>query len=227
MTYSIIEKTEQKRHSGHRVPGATYIVSTETVSLCGKLPIELNVCPCCNAGIKPTRGYQWVGQEIIKGTCKTPIDDCANCFALNAYDGRYGLMWVGEKYYSTPDLFIRESSHFGVSKRLGNFIPKGLVVGQTVVLLAHRKCVPIYDLDKALVEAIERKDAILMDEINDAISNNEKVAFRRGIFGAFIPTAIEYVITGRESDKKLERLHKQGITLVKVTNGEIKNEKLF
>jgi hypothetical protein len=40
--------------------------------------------------------------------------------------------------------------------------------------------------------------------------------FGPGIFSVFMPTAIEYVITGKETEKKLADLEKRGITLVDV-----------
>ncbi len=45
------------------------------------------------------------------------------------------------------------------------------------------------------------------------------------IFHAFIPTALEYVVKGTETEKELDRMEKQGITLVKVVPIPEKEEK--
>jgi len=46
-------------------------------------------------------------------------------------------MWVGERFYS-PQSFTLEAERLGVSKLIAS-IPKGLEIGRTKVLLAHRK----------------------------------------------------------------------------------------
>ena len=46
-------------------------------------------------------------------------------------------MWVGERFY-TPQSFILEAEKMGVSKLVAT-IPKGLEIGKTKVLLAHKK----------------------------------------------------------------------------------------
>lgn len=70
----------------------------------------------------------------------------------------------------------------GVSRRLpGNSLPHGFVIGETWVMLAHRKG-----------------------------SENQTPA----IFHAFKPAAVEYIVTGQETDKELAALGKRGITPV-------------
>ena len=46
-------------------------------------------------------------------------------------------MWVGERFY-TPRSFTLEAERLGVSKLVPT-LPKGLEIGKTKVLLAHRK----------------------------------------------------------------------------------------
>lgn len=84
----------------------------------------------------------------------------------------------------------KEATIQGVSKRIAA-VPKDFQLGVDWVLLAHRKAVPAMDPDGQAIQL-------------------------PGIFQAFKPTAIEYVVKGDESQEELERLAKRGITLVDV-----------
>ena len=104
------------------------------------------------------------------------------------------LMWIGEKFYPTPADFSSEAAQAGVSKRISQ-IPKDLVVGETWVLLAHPKTCVKWTVGE----------------------NGEQVAnYTPGIFHAFIPQRIEYIVTGNETLEELESKVKRGITLVNV-----------
>jgi hypothetical protein len=107
--------------------------------------------------------------------------------------GRVGLLWVGGKYYPTPDSFTEEAARLGISRRLAQ-IPREFVVGETIVLMAHRKAIPGRRPDSPL---------------NDG-------TYSPGVFMVMRPTAIEYVVKGDESEKKLASLVKRGITPVHV-----------
>ena len=74
------------------------------------------------------------------------------------------LMWVGEKYYRTPDNFTQEAQDWGISKKVVS-MPLGLEIGKTVVFLAHRR---------AILEA-----------------DREPMA---GIFSYFVPQGVDLVI---------------------------------
>lgn len=187
----ITVKHEHARGCGYRKPGGLYLVAGRIGGPCGKLPIPLTVCPCCNQGIKFSRGFTWIGHKLVSDApCAT--DPCRICPVWHGRHEKYGLLWVGEKFYPTPDDFIRETERQGVSKRIAT-VPKDFVLGVDWVLLAHRKVIhqfsPPYTGDSELTP---------------------------GIFQAFKPTAIEYVVRGDESNEELDRLEKRGITLVEV-----------
>jgi len=103
-----------------------------------------------------------------------------------------GLLWVGEKFYSTPDDFSKEATHMGISRRI-SMIPKGFKLGETWIALAHRRAIPTIPLEK-----------------------NETPGWKPGIFHIFKPSRIEYVVKDGDDEEKLEKLEKRGFTLVKV-----------
>lgn len=174
---------ENKRGCGYRKGGGLYLVSGNFFGICGKLPVKLDVCPCCGEGIKPARGWTWVSDELFKNlACDS--DPCKNCTPFNGTVLRMGLIWIGEKFYSTPEEFMREGIAQGISRRI-SAVPRDFKVGETWVVLGHRK--------------------VLFDQERSP-----------GIFTAFRPTAIEYVVRGDESQEELDALEKRGISLVDV-----------
>lgn len=187
---TITTRIEQARGCGYRKPGGIYLVADGIGSICCRLPHELTVCPCCGEGIKQSRGFTWVTGAIF-GERKDEQHKqqlCTDC-PLNDTNKKFGLMWVGEKYYKTAIHFTREANAMGVSKRIAQ-VPTDLIVGTTWILLAHPKAVM---------------------KIED-----DKIVHTQGIFQAFRPTRIEYIITGEESEDELNRLEKRGFTLIKV-----------
>ena len=53
------------RGCGLRKPGGLYLVAGAPNAPCGKLPLELTVCPCCGQGIKFARGWTWVDADRL------------------------------------------------------------------------------------------------------------------------------------------------------------------
>ena len=104
-------------------------------------------------------------------------------------------MWVGNRYYSSKS-FIEEASRLGVSKRIAH-IPKGLILGKTIVYLAH---------PSGGVHEVEETTAL------GVVKKNEPCP---AIFYVFKPGRVEKLIWKSEatSDTILE-LEKQGITPV-------------
>ena len=185
MSYTIQTRHESARGCGFRVAGGKYLVGGGTAQPCGLLPIELSFCPCCNQGIKQTRGFTWVEAQIFKSNSCNDQALCKTCPSPNFEDDeKVGLMWVGKKFY-TPESFIKECKEQGISKRIAG-LPKDFVVGETWIFLAHPQ-VQFFDGKK-----------------------------RKGAFYIWKPQAIEYIVTGEETDAELERLHNQGYDLVKV-----------
>ena len=152
---------EARRGCGYRKVGGLYMVGGGIGIPCDRLPFELSVCPCCSQGIKPARGWTWIdvaklfqgahltGQplKIFPGNvvqarelcpCAT-TNFCPLCVKPEVM-GKAGLLWIGERFYKTPDQFIQEGVSLGFSRRI-KAVPQGFEIGKTWVLLAHAKAV--------------------------------------------------------------------------------------
>lgn len=183
-------RIEGSRGCGTRKEGGLYLVADGLAAPCGRLPIPLDVCPCCGEGIKPSRGWTWIDLQALSDPhpCKANAAPalCATC-PLGNPPRRAGLIWVGEAYYPTPEDFTREARDQGISRRIPH-VPRGFKTGKTWVALGHRKAIPQEDTWKA------------------------------GIFHLYRPTAIEYVVTGDETQEDLEKMIRRGVTPVRILN---------
>ena len=171
MIKTVIEK---KRGCGFRKPGGLYLRASRAFSTCGMLPIPLTVCPCCNQGIKPARGFVWVTPDIWKGkTCSLGglCKDEPKCYPFSDKSiEKVGLLFTGTKFYKTSGDFIKESLDMGISKRISQ-VPKDLKLGETWVMLAHRK--PESHIFAAFIpEVIEY--VVKGDESPEFLANLEK-----------------------------------------------------
>ena len=152
--------------------------------------IVLDVCPCCGAGIKFTRGWTWIqptkalgdhvftnDRGVIDGDPNGCDCDffCPICWPSKHFgdDGRAGLLWIGESFYKTPADFLREGAQMGISRRI-SAIPRGFELGKTWIYFAHKK---------AHVEPVEF---------------GKEPEFKPGIFSAFRPQRIERIVLESE-----------------------------
>jgi hypothetical protein len=146
---TITTKVESARGCGYRKGGGYYFVSDGAAAGCDKLPIELTFCPVCKAGIKQSRGFTWITSELFKkNKCKNESALCTSCI-FNEPHTSMGLMWVGAKYYSTAEHFLRESRTMGISKRFSQ-LPQDFKVGETWIALAHPQGVHVIKKDKII-----------------------------------------------------------------------------
>lgn len=187
---TIIQKTEHIRKCGYRKKGGIYLVSDGFAVTCHKLPFQLSICKFCGGGIKQGRGFGWIMTDLFQD--KYCGGACGIC-PLSKQGQKMGLMWVGNKYYSSAEAFTKEAAVLGISKRL-NQIPNGLVIGETWVALAHPKATASIELS----------------------NNGSKLIGAPGVFHLFKPSRIEYVIKGNETEDELVRLEERGMTLVNV-----------
>lgn len=225
---TIATRVEGARGCGVRKPGGLYLVSGQLSEPCPLLPYETKVCPTCGEGVRPARGFTWVdAAKFIPPVSHGTDDHDLVCPLSPDYEikwkddvgfvpngpaksrlGRCGLIWVGESFYPTPESFMAEAARMGVSRRI-TAVPRDFVIGETWVLLGHRK-------------AIERACPDCGDEPGgDAecpVCTGTGFVHVPGVITAFRPTAIEYVVKGDETDDDIEALEARGLTPVRVVN---------
>lgn len=183
---------DSKRGCGWRKEGGLYLVSGGIMASCGRMPIPLDRCPVCDCGMKPSRGWQWFNPRPFaeKKPCETP-ERCEFCPMGGAMPDKAGLLWIGEAFYKTPDIFLEEARKQGVSRRV-KAVPRGFEVGKTWVYFAHRKALP------------------------GPVGEDGEATFTPGLVFAFRPSEVQYVTSGKESDEELAGMEKRGITPVRV-----------
>lgn len=211
---------EPKRGCGFRKAGGLYL-RTDGISVpCGRLPLILSVCPCCGNGIKQARGWTWIGakslfagRHCIYGQSTSKDCDGTCPLSVQRIPERAGLVWIGERYYKSPQDWQNEAMLMGVSRRVPA-IPQGFKVGETLVLVAH----PAYRKGVRCNCVREDNGAGKFSEPDSDCRecNGNGVYDVAAIFHAFTPTRIEYIVIGTETEEELERLEKRGITLVRL-----------
>jgi len=199
MPYTIKTVVEKQRGCGFKKPGGLYLIGGASSSPCCLLPFPLKVCRCCGQGVKFSRGFTWINTDLFTAGTGFESDpaiayDCDNCFLSQRM--KLGLMWVGESYYKTTSHFMNEARQLGISKRIGQ-LPRDCQPGKTWIALAHKKVF-------FAPEQFRKK------------SNAEYDPYHPAIFTVFKLTAVQYVVSGQDDEKKLQRLHDDGIELIQV-----------
>lgn len=205
---------EQVRQCGYRKVGGLYLCGKGLAMSCDQLPYELSVCPTCGAGIKFSRGFQWIdwihldGEHMDNPDCKCS-EACPICNPGRHFQP-YGLLFVGESFY-TPQSFIQESINMGVSKRIAA-IPKNLKLGETWVLFAHKHLIEPPDTGEQLEDLIAQGQADM---------KNEKLP---GVFYAFRPQSLELLIwKSQATPEHLAELTKKSITPI-IPDGDVDHD---
>jgi hypothetical protein len=211
--------SEAKRGCGYRKVGGLYMVGGGIGIPCDRLPFQLDICPCCSQGIKQARGWTWVDvAKLFQGPhlLADPLNEegkigcgceefCPLCNNPETM-GKAGLLWIGSKFYKTPDLFVKEGTSMtmtpegtpipmGFSRRI-KAVPQGFKIGETWVLLAH---------SKAVVTAMDKQET----------------AYASGIFYVWLPQRIEKIcLESTRGTEEIEALEKRGITPVFVNDDD-------
>jgi hypothetical protein len=226
---------EAKRGCGYRKVGGLYLIGGKLSAQCCKLPVMLNVCPTCGGGIKQTRGFTWIDpRPFFGGTC-IDVRRFAPCPA-SPVDGsglgeRAGLLWIGERFYPTPQHFLAEGQSLGVCRRIAA-IPRELELGKTWILLAHPKSgtktvitckiddeiAAEFDVDPNRANDPGVDAAARFQNRNPACLVSVETRQCPAIFSMFVPTRIEKIVTESEAAdvEAMAALEKRGITPVAV-----------
>lgn len=220
---------EAKRGCGWRKVGGLYLVGGGLSAPCDRMPFPLERCRTCGGGIKFTRGPQWIQPDFFQahGACTDDsacaahppcLDDSVCPVCRNREDfGPHLLLWIGRGHY-TPEAYLEEGRKLGVSRRL-SAMPKGLVLGETWVLLAHLDAVPPKDGHPDVCT----RCGFLKTEHQPSTICSEFVPPKAtpGIFCAFVPRAVELIL--KQSDATPERVEKEakrGVTVVAVPDDD-------
>lgn len=203
---------EKLRGCGVRQVGKLYLVGEGIGYVCPGLPLLFKECEVC--GFKPPqyRDFQWVNKAYIRHI-KEPTGQmcdarCPVCYTSANDQERYGLMFVGRKYY-TPVSFIEESENMEVSKAIKQ-IPKDLTLGTTWVMLAH----PDAFIDRDDDDYREKYEHWVTRGIDDGDPEPKPPAYP-GVFFAFIPQRVEMPIYESDTTPEyLTELEGKGITPV-------------
>lgn len=219
---------EPRRGCGYRKVGGLYMVSGGLSSPCVRLPLELHVCPTCQAGIKQSRAWTWVkARALLAGgdPCRviTKQGECAHCPLSPAnLPETAGLLWIGEKFYPTADDFMREAHTLGVSRRIPA-VPRNFKLGQTWVLIAHPCAVRrLPQTEEEQAEAVAAHLATLEDGASLDFRQADLRIVRGGIVTMFKPTAIEKIVTESQAQDTaaMQELEQKGITPIVVPDGD-------
>lgn len=210
---------EARRGCGYRKVGGLYLVSGGAGTPCDRLPIHLDVCPCCHAGFKQSRGWTWIDVALLVGGVHQNCADqtpCPLCMATSDM-GKAGLLWIGEKFYKTPADFASEGHALGISRRI-HAIPRGFKVGETWVLLAHPKTVTCSECHGAGAVSADNTVSGWEDGKCPKCKGEGKLP---GIFCVWRPSRIEKLFkeSERESDAVKDAIEK-GITPVFVPDDD-------
>jgi hypothetical protein len=204
---------EAKRGCGFRKKGGTYLITdATTLEDCGKLPLPLDVCPCCGQGVKASRGWTWVNAKLLFAEKKCNFSDrgeICHCVLDNPPE-KAGLLWIGEKFYKTPGEFMAEGAAQGFSRRVA-MIPRDFELGKTWVMFAHRKAIR----KMVVCGDCHGTGKLEGDAQCDSCEGKGQVEFSGpGIFFMFKPERVEYIIADKDTAEELERKEKRGFTLV-------------
>lgn len=194
--------SEKIRGCGFRKVHCLYLCGGGIGHLCDRLDVELVSCPTCGEVPRFNRGISMIDLYSLFGDhgpeCQCP-EDCPLCHPKPQEEFTSFLMWVGDKYY-TKNSFLLESAEQGVSKKIST-IPKGMVLGESWVYLAKQG---------------------IIDTVVGGHPDKKKRKKADGIFSAFIPARVEYLITQSESENEeyVDYLKKQGLTVIVVPDDD-------
>ena len=198
---SITTSREGRRGCGYRTGGGLYLVSEQGLLpylVSGGPPRQCGLLPFPTCGGGPSRSWTWINPTALiqdRPPCRPAVETCGECW--KACGDRAGLLWIGSGYYKRPEDWTSEAIKMGVSRRVAS-IPKGFKVGETWVLVAHREC---FELGPCFVcggTGADQGGNLESRSDRCEVCKGKGGLFEAGIFHAFKPDAIEYVVTLEE-----------------------------
>lgn len=188
----IHEQIENKRAYGYRVPGGKYIIGGAYAKSCAKFPVPLEPCPHCGASVKFSRGFQYIDGDMFAAT--------SGFCPLSESDCEICFPICGQ---------LEQLGLMWVSKK---FYPTPADFNREAIAIGICKRIASIPRDFQI-----GKDWIALAHLEACKGNSKR---RPGIFTVFKPTHLEYIFSGKETDKELETLHKKGFKLINVIPAE-------
>jgi hypothetical protein len=206
---------EKRRICGYRSVHSEYLVGNYVPVVCDRLPLRLEQCPYCGQGLKFSRSFTLINPLVIFQTHTNCEDKHHPCFICEPTSEPAYVMSIGNQY--SPESFLLEAINQGISRKIP-FIPRKMVLGKTIVYLAHNKACEVPDDTPDKPNVLKEADSILEQT---RMVDTPKVKKALGIFTAFIPQRVEMLFYESEITEKLKaKMAKRGITIVSVTDGD-------
>lgn len=251
MGYQIDTVTDRIRGCGWRKEGGLYLMSGAPMAPCLRLPIPIpERCPTCSGGLKFTRtAWTWISPRALWGPGRCALDaerpralGCNLCPVGENIPERAGLLWIGGKHY-TPTEWTKEAIAQGVSRRITH-IPREFEIGRTLVFVAHLKCIDRRECACGHSRFAHHGEKLYCAQAQGQSppeSGGEespgvqwspeprvpcectgyRATFQAGVFSAFKPDRIEYVVRDGDDHEKLQRLADRGVRLVRINRAEV------
>ena len=222
---------EPKRGCGFRRVGGTYLVGEGIFTPCDRLPMEIKQCPCCGRLIKVGRSLEQFNPHLyFQDHRNCEEGGFVRCIVCKPADANAFIQMVGVESYPTADSFLEEAHRLGISRRVNwKKIPKDFKVGESPIYLAHPYGLEI-TLDPAVFPVADvlpgfeddkskkkRKRNINQPRLLDAA----RVEMKPAVFMVFVPKKVERIMWESDAtDDVVEKLAKQGFTVVKIKDGD-------
>lgn len=189
MGYEIEISYEVARGCGFRHGGndyRLYLMGSGEGEPCECMPFALTVCPCCGEGYRYSRSPRKVQATAIFAHSECTGEGshshhlCPVCTPEKAGTESW-LIWIGEKHYPSANDYMLESMANGVSRHIKS-VPQGFKVGESWVLLAHKKALAVVEegevIEKPAIFYVYKPSRIDIvvntenpDELSDTVKN--------------------------------------------------------
>lgn len=190
---------EQRRRCGFKQVHKLYLEADPILNECDRT-ILLEVCPTCGHGVKQQRGWNAIRPAAMFGEHGDGCTCPPTCLLCSPRDGVHGLLWVGTKFYPSPEDFVIEVASQGVSKAVP-CIPHWFELGKTIVYLAHPRC------------SISKNIGL--------VTETETETKRPAVFMAFRPKQFTMLFWESErGSRHVQEIEKRGVVVKYVPDGD-------
>lgn len=215
---------EAKRGCGYRRTGGIYMVSSGLGEPCHKLPIPLDVCPCCHGGIKPTRGFTWVGPTLVGPACSDVVAEARaeTRDEQNLLDRERGESFaVVQRRYIQHCLRCPVCSPELLGDRAGLLWIGGSFYQTPAHFTEEARVQGVSRRIPALPRGFEVGRHFVLCAHREAIVRVEDGKKQAGIFHVFRPERIELIVRQSEAtEEKIAAEAARGVTVVAVPDGD-------